>query len=72
MNLDKFSELMNEYNVEQRKKPGSAWSKDSRDWAVSNGLITGGSDDAMMWRSNLSREEFVAVLQRFAKMIGKA
>ena len=72
MNIEKFSELMNEYNVEQRKKPGSAWSKDSREWAVSNGLITGSSDDSMMWRSQMSREEFAAVLHRFAKMIGKA
>lgn len=72
MNIEKFSELMAEYDTELRKKPGSNWSNEARTWAVENGLVVGGSDNEMMWRANMSREELITVLWRYSKLIGKA
>lgn len=72
MNVEKFAELMNEYNDELRKKPGSSWSNEARAWAVDNGLIVGSSDESLMWRANMSREELITVLWRYSKLMGKA
>lgn len=72
MNIEKFAELMDEYNAELRKKPGSSWSNEARSWAVDNGLIVGGSDESLMWRANMSREELITVLWRYSKLMGKA
>ena len=53
------------------------WSKESREWAVSIGLIKGagtladGSPD-YQWKRHPTREELVEVLHRFAVHIGKA
>lgn len=77
MDAKKFSELMTQYRATLRDNDCSAYSADARKWAVDNGLISGNGkavngEPNMMWADFLSREQFVTVLHRFAKMIGKA
>lgn len=55
----------------------SAYSEDARKWAQEVGLIAGNGTEAngepnCMWEDVLTREQFVTVLYRFAKLIGKA
>lgn len=55
----------------------SAYSEDARKWAQETGLIAGNGTEAngepnCMWEDVLTREQFVTVLYRFAKIIGKA
>ena len=54
-----------------------SWSKESREWAVKQGLIAGNGtavngEPNYMWEDTLTREQLVAVLHRFATMIGQA
>lgn len=74
MNLDQFTELMNEFRKTLRDNDSSEYSKDARKWSVENGLIGGGDAEKFngMWEDFMTREQFVTVLYRFAKMIGKA
>jgi hypothetical protein len=53
------------------------WAGDAKKWATSNGLIQGtgvGADGKTeyAWNSGMTRAQFVTVLYRFAKLIGKA
>lgn len=57
--------------------PVADWAGDAKKWAVSNGLIQGtgvGADGKTeyAWNSGMTRAQFVTVLYRFAKLIGKA
>lgn len=77
MTLDAFKELMKEYRKELQDNDSGTWSKDARDWATDNGLITGSGktetgEPNYMWNDSMTREQFVTVLYRFAKMMGKA
>lgn len=76
MNLDRFTELMNEYRETLRDNDAGAWSEDARRWAVENGLIVGGGDvngePNYMFEDLLTREQMVVLLYRFAKLMGKA
>ena len=74
MNVDRFEELLNEYRKTLQDNDATAYSKEARDWAVNNGLIAGGNASEFngMWHDFLSREQFVVVLYRFAKLMGKA
>jgi hypothetical protein len=51
------------------------WSKEAREWATSTGLIEGNGTEIngepnYMWADLLTREQFVTVLYRYAKMLG--
>lgn len=77
MTNEKFTSLMNQYRATLRDNDCSDYSAEARAWATANGLLAGnGTTDKgepnMMWADFLSREQFVTVLHRFAKMIGKA
>lgn len=71
-----FEEFSAKHDKKVAEKPGSSWSKESRDWAVSIGLIKGAGRDAegnpiYMWQSDITREAMIEVLYRFAQMMNK-
>lgn len=77
MTLDKFKELMKEYRAELQDNDCGAWSKEAREWAIANGMISGMGKDAngeqnYAWADQLTREQAAALFYRFAKLMGKA
>jgi hypothetical protein len=77
MSYDEFIIYMNKYRGELKNNNANEYSAEAREWAVSNGLIKGSGVDVNgnpnnMWGDFLTREQFVTVLYRFAKLIGKA
>ena len=77
MDIQKFKELMREYRAELQDNDSSKWSKEAREWAVKNGIITGGTplpdgQPNYMWEDLLTREQMATLLYRFAKLMGKA
>ena len=49
----------------------SDYAKEATNWAVKNGIVFGFGGDDMGWQKLMTREQFVAILYRFAKYIGK-
>lgn len=47
---------------------GAEWSREDREWAVSNGLFLGDADGSFRWRDGVTREELAAVLHRYANL----
>lgn len=77
MDIQKFKELMREYRAELQDNDSSKWSKEAREWAVKNGIVTGGTpmpdgQPNYMWEDLLTREQMATLLYRFAKLMGKA
>lgn len=77
MDITKFIELIHEYRDTLQDNDSSKYSADARKWATDTKLIQGNGEDMngdpnCMWEDFLTREQFVTVLYRFAKMIGKA
>ena len=64
MSYEQWKEYMKKYREELREKPGSEWSKDDRDWAVSNGIVQGDDNDRNMWQDFVSREQMAAMMHR--------
>ena len=50
----------------------SKWAEEATAWAVQNGIVEGFGNGDMGWLKLLTREQLVAILYRFAKLIGKA
>lgn len=76
VNMDekKFTQFLKEYRDTLKDNDASEYSKEARDWAVSNGLIQGSGVDEngesnYMWQDFLTREQLVTVLYRFAELI---
>lgn len=69
---DQFEKMYTEMAAKWEDNDASQWSSESRDWATSTGLVQGSGNGNFMWQRPFTREEFVTVLYRFAKMIGKA
>lgn len=69
-----FATAMNSYRAGLQTNNAQSYSSEAREWAKKNGLIQGSSSGAFngMWQDFLSREQFVTILYRFAKLIGKA
>lgn len=77
MTLDRFKELMKEYRAELQDNDCGTWSKDARDWAIANGIISGTGNNAngepnYAWADQLTREQAAALFYRFARLMGKA
>ncbi len=75
--LDTFKELMKEYRAELQDNDCGTWSKEAREWAISNGLINGTGTEVngepnYAWADQLTREQAAALFYRFAKLMGKA
>lgn len=77
MNKDKFKELWLEMRKELQDNDASDYSAEARQWAVDNKIIVGNGtaidgEPNCMWGDVLTREQFVTVLYRFAKLMGMA
>lgn len=77
MTKDDFRTMFTEIRKELQDNDAGGYSKAARDWAKNNGLVEGngttiGDEPNYMWQDFLTREQFVTVLYRFAKKIGKA
>lgn len=74
MDIEKFKELWREMRKELQDNDASDYSKEAREWAVKNGLVKGGNEEAFngMWEDILSREQMVTLLFRFAQLMGMA
>lgn len=75
MDVVRFKELYNEMRKELQDNDSGKWSEEARAWAISTGLIAGSGTEIngepnYMWEDILTREQFVTVLYRFAKMMG--
>lgn len=76
VNHEEWMEHWRELRKSLRDNDSSAYSEAARKWAQETSLITGNGTDAngepnCMWEDILTREQFVTVLYRFAKLIGK-
>ena len=74
MDVARFKELWTEMRNELQDNESNSYSAEAREWAVNNKIIQGSPDGEFngMWEDMMTREQFVTVLYRFAKMIGKA
>lgn len=77
MTLERFTELMNEYRAALRDNDSGDWSKETREWAIANGLFEGSGTLAngqpnYMWADFLTREQAAALFYRFAQKNGLA
>ena len=76
MDVARFKELWNQMRCEFQDNDSGKWSAEARQWATSNGLVVGNGSQIngepnYMWEDLLTREQLIAVLYRFAKMLGK-
>ena len=76
VNEKTFAGFLAEYRKTLQDNDANDYSKEAREWAVSTGLIQGSGvaengDANYMWGDFLTREQFVTVLYRFAKNMGK-
>lgn len=76
MDVARFKELWGEMRKELQDNDSGRWSEEARKWATSTGLIAGNGTEIngepnYMWADILTREQFVTVLYRFAKLMGK-
>lgn len=74
MDVNRFKELWYEMRKEFQDNDAGSWSKEARNWAIETGLVQGTGEEEFngAWEDVLTREQLVAVLHRFAKLIGKA
>ena len=77
MDVARFKELWGEMRKELQDNDSSKYSEEARAWATSTGLIAGNGTEIngepnYMWADVLTREQFVTVLYRFAKLMGRA
>ncbi len=70
-----FAKAMDDYRKSLQTNESKLYSAAARDWSVEEGLIAGSQGEGEpfngMWEDFLTREQFVTVLYRFAKYIGK-
>lgn len=77
MDTNEFKKLWLEMRKELKDNNSSAYSADARAWAIETGLIQGNGETIdgepnYMWEDVLDRQQFITVLHRFAKLMGKA
>ena len=76
MDSKEFKKLWNEMRKDLQDNQCSGFSAEARNWSVKNGLIQGNGQTVngepnYMWEDILTREQFITVLYRFAKLMGK-
>ncbi len=77
MTLGEFGRMFGEYTKTLNDNDSGDWSEEARAWAISSGIIAGignGEDGEpnYAWEAPLTREQFVTMLYRFAKLISVA
>lgn len=70
MDINKFKELYKEMRKEWQDNDAGEWSKESREWAIANGLIKGNGSGNYMYEDHITREQMIEVLYRFAQKNG--
>lgn len=72
MTQEKFNEMMNNYLATLKDNDAGDWSKEAREWAVRNGLITGvnaaNEESNYAWQSFLTREQMATILHRLNRV----
>ena len=68
LSYEKFKEYMERYLSERAHMPPSAWSAEDREWAEKNGIIRGGADGDLQYKSFCTREQMTAFLHRFSEL----
>lgn len=64
--LGNIAKEVNEAMAE--KYEGAEWSKEAREWAVSNGLIAGYGDGDYGWGDGVTREQLAVILYRMSQL----
>ena len=77
MDKDRFAELFGQMRKDLQDNDCSQYSEEARQWATEKGIVLGGGtledgEPNYMWQDMLTREQFVTVLYRFAKLAGLA
>ena len=62
-------EIVREYRKTLQDNDAEAWSKEAREWAVKNKLITG-YEGNYMWQDFVNREQLVTILKAFNEAMG--
>lgn len=75
MTVERFKELWTEMRKDLQDNDAGQWSQEAREWALSSGLIQGSGvtndgEPNAMWEDLLTREQLIAVLYRFSKIMG--
>lgn len=68
---EQFNEMMEKYLSEKSALPASSWAQGTLDWAVSEGILSGGTNGELMARKFITREECVALIQRIYNKLKK-
>lgn len=76
-NEETFAQIFDEFRKSLQDNDAGDYSTEAREWALRTGLIVGSGETPdgqpnAMWQDFLTREQFITVLYRFAKSIGKA
>lgn len=76
LSFDDWKKYMEQYRKELQDNDAGSWSEAARQWAISNGLISGmgtGADGKpnYAWADQLTREQAAALFYRFAQYMGK-
>ena len=77
MDKDRFAELFGQMRKDLQDNDCSQYSEEARQWATEKGIVLGGGtledgEPNYMWQDMMTREQFVTVLYRFAKLAGLA
>jgi GH25 family lysozyme M1 (1,4-beta-N-acetylmuramidase) len=64
MTQEKFNEMMDNYLSGLKSKSPADWSKDSREWAEKNGLISGDENGNKQYENFVTREQLIVFLKR--------
>lgn len=59
---EQFNAMMDNYLSDLAKKDPSAWSKEAREWAEKNGIISGDENGNKQYKKFATREELVQIL----------
>ena len=62
-------EIVREYRKTLQDNDAEDWSKEAREWAVKNKLITG-YEGNYMWQDFVNREQLVTILKAFNEAMG--
>jgi hypothetical protein len=65
MTQEQFNKMADAWVAGLANKPAAGWAEKNLKWGKDNGLMTGDEKGNLMPKKFLSREEFIAVLNRF-------
>lgn len=72
MTQEQFNKMFDNYLAQMAKEePTAGWGKEAVDWAIKEGLATGGNNGEMMAKKLITRQEVFTLLKRFAEKFGK-